>query len=72
MALGDALAAGGPVPAALRRYEARRSARTAALVRRGRRVAGSLASESAVVEWLRRSVIRALPARTIVAMMLRV
>jgi 2-polyprenyl-6-methoxyphenol hydroxylase-like FAD-dependent oxidoreductase len=72
VALGDALAAGGPVPAALRRYEALRSARTAALVRRGRRVAGSLGSESAVLDWLRRTVIRLLPARTIVAMMLRV
>jgi 2-polyprenyl-6-methoxyphenol hydroxylase-like FAD-dependent oxidoreductase len=71
VALGEALAAGGPVPAALRHYEALRTARTAALVRRGRRVAASLASESALLDWLRRGVIRALPARTIAGMMLR-
>jgi 2-polyprenyl-6-methoxyphenol hydroxylase-like FAD-dependent oxidoreductase len=71
VALGEALAAGGSITAALRRYEAMRAVRTAALVRRGRRIAASMASESAVIDWLRRTGIRALPARVIAAAALR-
>ena len=61
-----------PAPAALRAYERVRAARTAAIVRRGRRLAATVAMDGAIVDWLRASVIRATPARLLAAAMLRV
>ena len=58
--------------AALRAYERVRAARTAAIVRRGRRLAATVAMDGAIVDWLRASVIRATPARVLAAAMLRV
>jgi 2-polyprenyl-6-methoxyphenol hydroxylase-like FAD-dependent oxidoreductase len=72
VALGEALAAPGAGAAALRGYERARAARTAALVRRGRRLAAAVAMDGAFVDWLRASVIRATPARVLVSAMLRV
>ena len=61
-----------PAPTALRAYERVRAARTAAIVRRGRRLAAAVAMDGALVDWLRASVIRATPARLLAAAMLRV
>jgi 2-polyprenyl-6-methoxyphenol hydroxylase-like FAD-dependent oxidoreductase len=72
VALGAALAPADAGVAALRDYERIRSARTAALVRRGRRLAAALAIDSALVDWLRATVIRATPSRVLVNAMLRV
>jgi 2-polyprenyl-6-methoxyphenol hydroxylase-like FAD-dependent oxidoreductase len=72
VALGEALAAPGAGAEALRAYERVRSARTSAIVRRGRRMATAVAMDGALVDWLRASVIRATPARLLAAAMLRV
>ena len=72
VALGAALAVPGAGAAALRTYEQLRAARTAAIVRRGRRLAAIVAMDGAIVDWLRASVIRATPARVLAAAMLRV
>jgi 2-polyprenyl-6-methoxyphenol hydroxylase-like FAD-dependent oxidoreductase len=76
VALGDAMAAAGAGrrhwTGALRAYEHVRAARTAAIVRRGRRIAATVAMDGAIVDWLRASVIRATPARLLAAAMLRV
>ena len=72
VALGEALAVPGAGAAALRAYERVRAARTAAIVRRGRRLAATVAMDGAIVDWLRASVIRATPARLLAAAMLRV
>ena len=58
--------------AALRDYERVRAARTAAIVRRGRRMAAAIAMDGALVDWLRAAVIRATPSRVLVNAMLRV
>ncbi len=71
VALGEALAAPDTV-AALRGYERIRAARTAAIVRRGRRLAATMAMDGAIVDWLRATVIRATPGRVLVNAMLRV
>jgi len=72
VALGEALADPGAGDAALRAYERVRAARTAAIVRRGRRLAATVAMDGAIVDWLRATVIRATPARVLAAAMLRV
>ena len=72
VALGDALAAPGAGAEALRAYERTRGARTAPIVRRGRRLAAAVAMEGAFVDWLRTTVIRATPSRILVDAMLRV
>jgi 2-polyprenyl-6-methoxyphenol hydroxylase-like FAD-dependent oxidoreductase len=71
VALGAALAPADAGAPALRDYERVRSARTSAMVRRGRRLAAAMAMEGAAVDWLRATVIRAIPARVMVAAMLR-
>jgi 2-polyprenyl-6-methoxyphenol hydroxylase-like FAD-dependent oxidoreductase len=76
VALGEALAVPGAGrlhwTGALRAYEHVRAARTASIVRRGRRLAATVAMDGAIVDWLRASVIRATPARLLAAAMLRV
>jgi 2-polyprenyl-6-methoxyphenol hydroxylase-like FAD-dependent oxidoreductase len=72
VALGAALAPPGAGAAALRDYERTRSVRTAALVRRGRRLAAVVAVDGAIVDWLRAAVIRATPSRILLNAMLRV
>jgi 2-polyprenyl-6-methoxyphenol hydroxylase-like FAD-dependent oxidoreductase len=72
VALGEALAAPGPVAAALRGYERIRTARTGAIVRRGRRLAATFVMDGALVDWLRATVIRATPGRILAGAMLRV
>jgi 2-polyprenyl-6-methoxyphenol hydroxylase-like FAD-dependent oxidoreductase len=72
VALGEALAAPGAVAAALRDYERVRAARTAAIVRRGRRLAATFVMDGAIVDWLRATVIRATPGRILAGAMLRV
>jgi 2-polyprenyl-6-methoxyphenol hydroxylase-like FAD-dependent oxidoreductase len=66
------LASPGAGVEALRAYERVRADRTAAIVRRGRRLATAVAMDGAFVDWLRASVIRATPARLLAAAMLRV
>ncbi len=72
VALGTGLAAHDAGAAALRDYERTRGLRTAAIVKRGRRVAATLAMDGALVDWLRAAVIRATPSRVLVGAMLRV
>ena len=72
VALGAAMAPPDAGAAALRAYERTRSARTAAMVRRGRRIAAAVAMDGALVDWLRATVIRATPSRVLVNAMLRV
>jgi 2-polyprenyl-6-methoxyphenol hydroxylase-like FAD-dependent oxidoreductase len=72
VALGAALAPHDAGAAALRKYERTRGVRTAALVRRGRRLASTVAMKGAAVDWLRATVIRATPARVLINAMLRV
>jgi len=72
VALGEVLASPGARVEALRAYERVRADRTAAIVRRGRRLATAVAMDGAFVDWLRASVIRATPARLLAAAMLRV
>jgi 2-polyprenyl-6-methoxyphenol hydroxylase-like FAD-dependent oxidoreductase len=72
VALGAALAPPGAGAAALREYERTRAVRTAAMVRRGRRLAAVVAMESPMADWLRATVIRATPSRILVGAMLRV
>ncbi len=71
VALGAALTPAAAGPSALREYERLRAARTAAMIRRGRRLAAAVAMEGAAVDWLRATVIRAIPARVIAAAMSR-
>jgi FAD-dependent urate hydroxylase len=71
VALGAALAPADAGAPALRDYERVRGARTAKMVRRGRRLAAAVAMEGAAVDWLRATVIRAIPARLIEAAMVR-
>lgn len=72
VALGQALAPADAGAAALRDYERIRAARTAAIVRRGRRLAAAVAMDGAVVDWLRAAAIRVTPSRVLVNAMLRV
>ncbi len=72
VALGAALAAPGAGAAALRDYERVRAVRTAALVRRGRRVAAAIVRHGVIVDWLVTTAIRATPGRVLVAAVLRV
>jgi 2-polyprenyl-6-methoxyphenol hydroxylase-like FAD-dependent oxidoreductase len=71
VALGAALAPADAGAAALRDYERARGPRTAALVRRGRRLAAAVAMDGALVDWLRATVIRATPPRVLLGAMLR-
>jgi 2-polyprenyl-6-methoxyphenol hydroxylase-like FAD-dependent oxidoreductase len=71
VALGRALADSGPVAPSLREYERARAARTAAIVRRGRRLAGMLTTRSATIDVLRATVLRLAPARLLVSAFLR-
>jgi 2-polyprenyl-6-methoxyphenol hydroxylase-like FAD-dependent oxidoreductase len=61
VALGLALSGGGSVDAALRRYEQVRGKRTAALVRRGRRIARVTTTHRRFVEAVRDGAIRLMP-----------
>jgi 2-polyprenyl-6-methoxyphenol hydroxylase-like FAD-dependent oxidoreductase len=61
VALGLVLAASGDVPAALRRYERVRSARTRGFVGRGPRLAGFTTTHSRLVGGLRSFIVRRLP-----------
>ncbi len=72
VALGAALTPPTAGAVALREYERVRAARTAAIVRRGRRLAAAGAMDGALVDWLRAAVIRATPSRVLVNAMLRV
>ena len=72
VALGAALSPADAGVSALREYERVRAARTAAIVRRGRRLAAAVAMDGALVDWLRATVIRATPSRVLVNAMLRV
>jgi FAD-dependent urate hydroxylase len=71
VALGAALAPAAAGAAALREYERVRGARTAKMVRRGRRLATAVAIDSVAIDWLRSTAIRAIPARLIAAAMTR-
>jgi 2-polyprenyl-6-methoxyphenol hydroxylase-like FAD-dependent oxidoreductase len=71
VALGAALAPAGAGAPGLRDYERVRGARTSKMVRRGRRLAVAVATESAAIDWLRATAIRAIPARVIAAAMTR-
>ena len=71
IALGRALAPAGPVAPALRDYERLRAPRTAAMVRRGRRLAAMLTTRSVVVDTLRATALRLAPARLLVSAFLR-
>jgi FAD-dependent urate hydroxylase len=71
VALGQALAPTGAGAASLRAYERARSARTAAMVRRGRWLAAVLVTDSAIVDWLRATAIRAAPWRLLTNAMQR-
>jgi len=71
VALGRALADATDVPAALREYERVRAQKTAAVVRRGRRIAAMLTTDSAVLDAVRATLIRSIPARVIAAAFLR-
>ena len=56
---------------ALREYERVRAGKTAAVVRRGRRIAAMLTTDSAVLDAARATLIRSIPARVIAAAFLR-
>jgi 2-polyprenyl-6-methoxyphenol hydroxylase-like FAD-dependent oxidoreductase len=71
VALGRALAGSDPVAPLLREYERARAARTAAIVRRGRRLAAMLTSRSATIDVLRATVLQLAPARLLVSAFLR-
>jgi 2-polyprenyl-6-methoxyphenol hydroxylase-like FAD-dependent oxidoreductase len=73
VALGRALAgaSAAEVPGVLREYERVRAAKTAAMVRRGRRIAAMLTTDSAALDAVRATAIRLIPARVIVAAFLR-
>ena len=71
VALGRALADATDIPAALREYERVRAGKTAAVVRRGRRIAAMLTTDSAVLDAARATLIRSIPARVIAAAFLR-
>jgi 2-polyprenyl-6-methoxyphenol hydroxylase-like FAD-dependent oxidoreductase len=62
IALGLALTGANDIPAALRRYERVRAARTRRLVQRGRRAAWATTTHSRVIGGLRTALIRAVPA----------
>jgi 2-polyprenyl-6-methoxyphenol hydroxylase-like FAD-dependent oxidoreductase len=66
VALGLAIASGGSVADALRRYEQIRSRRVAAIVRRGRRIPRVTTTTNPVVGWLRAALFRGIPARVLV------
>lgn len=68
VALGLVLSQNADVPAALRRYERVRSARTRQLVQRGRRAAWATTTHSLVVSALRAALIRAVPAERMARM----
>lgn len=68
VALGIVLAGEGDVPAALRRYERVRGARTRRLITRGRRAAWVTTTRSDLLAWLRTALIRAVPARRMATM----
>jgi 2-polyprenyl-6-methoxyphenol hydroxylase-like FAD-dependent oxidoreductase len=72
VALGEALREPPSIEAGLRAYEQVRARRTAALQRRGRRMASALKVDSIAVDWLRAGVIRLMPSRVLVAAMLKV
>jgi 2-polyprenyl-6-methoxyphenol hydroxylase-like FAD-dependent oxidoreductase len=67
IALDLALASGDDTVGSLRRYERVRSTRTRRIVKRGRRIARFTTTKSPVVNWLRTTVIRIVPARPMVA-----
>jgi 2-polyprenyl-6-methoxyphenol hydroxylase-like FAD-dependent oxidoreductase len=66
VALGLAIASGGTVADALRRYERIRSRRVAAIVRRGRRIPRVTTTTNPIVGWLRAALFRGIPARVLV------
>jgi 2-polyprenyl-6-methoxyphenol hydroxylase-like FAD-dependent oxidoreductase len=62
VALGLVLARAADVPAALRKYERVRSARTRRLVQRGRRAAWATTTHNPLIAGLRTTLIRTVPA----------
>lgn len=70
VALGLSLSSDAPIATALRRYETVRSARTRALVLRGRRAAWATTTRNPAVVWLRSALIRVVPASRMAAMMM--
>lgn len=68
VAIGLVLGAATDVPAALRRYERVRAARTRDLVVRGRRAAWATTTTNAAVAWLRTTLIGLVPAKRMAAM----
>jgi 2-polyprenyl-6-methoxyphenol hydroxylase-like FAD-dependent oxidoreductase len=67
VALSLALARGTETESSLRTYEYVRSRRTAALVRRGRRIASITTTKNPVIGWTRSVAIRLVPARAVAA-----
>lgn len=67
VALGLALAPDGDVPAALRRYERVRAARTLSMVRIARRIARITTTKNPAIIWLREKGVTLLPATTLLS-----